>query len=62
MDIDLLTTREVDLIFRYSPGRTLRLVKAGKIPFVLLPDGEYRIDSKVVELIIAGKMQGATHE
>ena len=49
MDIALLKPREVDLLFRYPAGRTLRLAKAGKIAFVLLPDGEIRITESLVQ-------------
>ena len=46
---ELLTPREVDLIFRYPPGRTTRLAKAGKIEHIVLPDGEIRIAQSTVE-------------
>jgi len=52
MNISLLKPREVDIIFRYPAGRTLRLAKAGRIPFVQLPDGEFRFDKSVIEKIL----------
>jgi len=52
MNVNLLKPREVDLLFRYPAGRTLRLAKAGKISFVRLPDGELRFDEQVIKAIL----------
>jgi len=52
MNVNLLKPREVDLLFRYPAGRTLRLAKAGKIPFVRLPDGELRFDEQEIQRIL----------
>ena len=60
MDTKLLTPREVDQVLRYSHGRTLRLAKAGHIPFIRLPDGEIRFDEAEIEkLLTAGISKGA---
>jgi len=48
MDVNLLKPNEVDMLFRYPAGRTLRLAKAGKIPFVKLPDGELRFNETII--------------
>ncbi len=40
----LLTTAEAAQILRMLPARLARLAKAGKLPTVLLPDGELRFD------------------
>ena len=48
MDDRLLKPIEVDILFRYPTGRTMRLVRQGKIPFVRLPDGEVRIRESFV--------------
>ena len=45
MENRLLKPSEVDIIFRYPTGRTQRLAKAGKIPFIELPDGENPIET-----------------
>jgi len=40
----------------YNPaGRTLRLARAGRIPFIQLPDDEVRFDEAVIERILHGK-------
>ena len=48
----LLTAREVDVILRYPAGRTAKLAKAGKIPFITLPDGEMRFAQEVIDRIV----------
>lgn len=48
----LLKPTEVDELLRYSAGRTLRLAKAGKIPFIRLPDGAIRFSESEIEMIL----------
>jgi len=57
MNVNLLKPREVDLLFRYPAGRTLRLAKAGKIPFVRLPDGEFRFDEQEIQKILEARQR-----
>jgi predicted site-specific integrase-resolvase len=52
MDINLLKPAEVDLLFRYPTGRASRLAKAGKLPYVLLPDGEIRFIESEIEALL----------
>ena len=52
MNDSLLKPIEVDRVFRYPAGRTMRLIKQGKIPFVRLPDGEVRIRESFVKSYI----------
>lgn len=40
----LLTTAEAAQVLRMLPARLARLAKAGKLPTVMLPDGEIRFD------------------
>jgi hypothetical protein len=54
MEKRLLKPREVDLIFRYPSGRTLRLAKVGRIPCIRLPDGEIRFEESEIEKLLAG--------
>lgn len=49
---ELLKPGEVDVLFRYPGGRTMRLVRKGMIPHVKLPDGQVRIKSSTVQNII----------
>ncbi len=62
LDIQLLKPREVDVLFRYPAGRTLRLAKAGKIAFIRLPDGEVRFDEAVIRKILQGEKVNAIEE
>lgn len=62
METRLLKPREVDLMLRYPSGRTLRLAKAGHIPFIRLPDGEIRFDRKVIEALLQSEDAGVHHD
>jgi len=53
----LLTGREVDLILRYPAGRTERLARAGKIPFVRLPDGAVRFPEKSIADLLTARQE-----
>jgi hypothetical protein len=48
MDTELLTSREVENLLRYSPGQATRLAKRGKLPYVTLPDGSIRFDRAAI--------------
>jgi hypothetical protein len=52
MDLTLLKPSEVDLLFRYPAGRSLKLAKAGQIPHIVLPDGEIRFDEAEIQRLI----------
>jgi predicted site-specific integrase-resolvase len=60
MNVNLLKPKEVDLMFRYPSGRTKRLAKAGKIPFIKLPDGEMRFDEQQIKQILNPKPKRRT--
>ena len=48
----LLTPRETDQLLRYPRGRSIRLAKEGKLPAIVLPDGEYRFIEQDIESIL----------
>lgn len=48
----LLTPREVDRLFRYPRGRSLRLANGGRLPYIRLPDGEIRFDEAEIERLL----------
>lgn len=48
MNIQLLKPAEVDLLFRYPAGRALKLARAGRIPHIVLPDGEIRFEESAI--------------
>ena len=48
----LLTPRETDQLLRYPHGRSIRLAKEGKLPAIVLPDGEYRFIEQDIESIL----------
>jgi hypothetical protein len=49
----LLHPHEVDRLLRYPRGRAARLARAGRIPFIRLPDGEIRFDQIEIERLLA---------
>ena len=52
----LLVPREVDDLLRYRAGRSARLARAGKLPHVVLPDGEIRFfQHEIDELLTAAR-------
>ena len=52
----LLMPREVDRLLRYPRGRSLRLARSGKLPHVVLPDGEVRfIEHEIEGLLTAAR-------
>jgi len=53
----LLMPRELDRLLRYPRGRSLRLAKAGQIPFIKLPDGEVRFDEADIERLLTSKTE-----
>ena len=55
----LLTPLEVDELLRYPRGRSVRLAKEGKIPFVMLPDGELRFDREYIEALLKRAYTGS---
>jgi hypothetical protein len=56
---ELLKPREVDLVLRYPPGKSLRLAKKGLIPYIVLPDGEVRFrEEDLRQLLAPGHREG----
>jgi len=53
----LLTAKDIDDLFRYPSGRTARLARAGRIPFITLPDGEIRFDQTEIEKLLTAARQ-----
>ena len=52
MIVNLLTPREVDHILRYPAGRTLRLAMEGRLPHLLLPDGQVRFREADIQQLL----------
>ena len=48
----LFLPREVDDLLRYRAGRPLRLAKTGKLPHIVLPDGEVRFLQHEIEQVL----------
>jgi predicted site-specific integrase-resolvase len=56
----LLTCREVEQLLRYPRGRAARLVKAGKLSAVILPDGEIRFRQRDISALMqSGQAKGS---
>ena len=52
MTIELLKPREVDLLLRLPFGRSARFAKEGKLPHVVLPDGDIRFDAVEIKALL----------
>ncbi|MBN2131778.1 MAG: hypothetical protein JW741_19920 [Sedimentisphaerales bacterium] len=50
---NLLTPHDVDQLLRYPNGRSARLAREGKLPCIILPDGEVRFDQDQIEQTLA---------
>jgi predicted site-specific integrase-resolvase len=48
----LLTPRELDRLLRYPRGRSMKLARAGKLPHIVLPDGEVRFDEDEITALL----------
>ncbi|GEM_PF-2917245 len=62
----LFTPAELDRILRYPRGRSARLARAGKLPAILLPDGEVRFSAGEIDRLITAQRdtsaeQGGNH-
>ncbi len=55
----LLKPVDVDLLLRYPIGRSLKLAKRGKLPHIVLPDGEIRFRETDIEQIVTSPAQPA---
>ena len=54
----LLIPREVDRLFRYPRGRSAKLARAGKLPYIRLPDGEIRFDEAAIITLLKSSATG----
>lgn len=54
----LLTSRDVDRLLRYSSGKAVRLAKAGRLPHIVLPDGAIRFREMDLRSILDGQIAG----
>ena len=52
MKEQLLKPNEVDFRLRYPAGRSIKLAKAGLLPFIRLPGGQIRFDEKDIERLL----------
>ena len=61
----LLTPTDVDRLLALRPGESARLAKRGKLPALVLPNGEYRFRPQDIEAILDGATpddKGGQHE
>jgi len=49
---ELLKDKQIDRLLQLPFGKTLRLAREGKIPHIVLPNGEIRFDAKDIERLI----------
>jgi predicted site-specific integrase-resolvase len=62
MDIELLKPDKVSEILNWQERRLLRLTKAGRIPHVVLPDGQIRFEKSEIDRLIERGRQGVIVE
>jgi predicted site-specific integrase-resolvase len=63
MKIELLNPREVGLLLCYSYRRVLKLARDGRIPYVILPDGDIRFEKSAIDrLIEQGRHRGESNQ
>lgn len=58
----LLKPGEVDLLMRYPRGRSARLAQQGRLPHILLPDGEIRFSHSEIQNVLRQARQPAPHK
>jgi predicted site-specific integrase-resolvase len=58
MSFELLKPREVDLLLRLPFGRAAKFAREGKLPHVVLPDGEIRFEEAEIEALLKHHRQG----
>ena len=58
----LLKPKQVDCILQWPFGKTTRLAKQGKIPHILLPDGQIRFTSKDIDGLLEKWRKGEHNE
>ena len=56
--VDLLKPAEVDVLLRCPAGRTKKLAKAGNIPYLVLPNGDVRIERADLDRFMAENKWG----
>jgi predicted site-specific integrase-resolvase len=57
MTVELFKPREVDLLLRLPFGRAAKLAREGKLPHIVLPDGEIRFIKCEIETLLEQKHQ-----
>lgn len=56
----MLRPEEIDLQFRWSGGTAIRLARRGKLPHVVLPNGDIRFDREII-LATVRSVPGTEH-
>ena len=52
MNTELLKPNEVGLLLRLQERRLIRLAKSGRIPHIVLPDGNIRFEKTEIERLV----------
>lgn len=55
---ELLKHKQVDRLLQLPFGKTLSLAREGKIPHIVLPNGEIRFDDRDIEKLIEKGRRG----
>lgn len=57
---ELIKPKDVDLIMQWPFGKSSRLARQGRMPHIVLPDGQIRFDPAEVENILANGREPGT--
>ena len=60
--MELLKPKQVDCILQWPFGKTARLARQGKIPHIILPDGQIRFASKDIDCLLEMWRKGVNYE
>ena len=53
-NIKLFRPKQLDLILQWPYGKAARLARQGKIPHIVLPDGQIRFNLKTIKRMLGG--------
>jgi predicted site-specific integrase-resolvase len=62
MAIELLKPDEVSLLLNWQERRLLRLAKTGRIPHIVLPDGQIRFEQVEIDRLIEQGRRGVVDD
>jgi predicted site-specific integrase-resolvase len=62
MENQLLKPTDVDRLLCYPFGKAVKLARQGKLPHIVLPDGQIRFDQQEIEQLIERCRKGTSDD